>query len=486
VTDAAVEAGPGAPGLVDRMVMFVQALRRAEVPVSTAESVDAVRAIGIIDLLDRDGLRATLAATLCKRPAYRQTFDGLFELYFPARLGDGLTTSDEELSALDGDALGIDPEDIPEDATDEEMRALLRDALLRALLDGDPDLIKRLAREAVRRLGRVQAQPGRQTWFAYKVLRAMSPDTLIAPLLDLMLQGAEKGGLAEKVARTTIAERIKAFEQAVESEVRRRVAEERGIEAVEKTAVKPLADQVDFLRASRADLAELKREVYPLARRLATRLTAKRRHGESGRLDFRRTVRASLGYGGVPLETHWKPRKPHKPELVVLCDVSGSVSSFAHFTLLLTHALREQFAKVRAFAFIDTTDEVTRFFGPDADLADVMTRVQNEADVVWLDGHSDYGHAFEIFEERYPDAVGPKTSLLILGDARTNHRHPGTDTLRRVSQMARHTYWLNPEPRSYWGGGDSATWSYEPLVDEMVECRNAAQLSEFVERILPH
>src|ERR1700759_1937876 len=110
MSSAAVETDSGAPGFVDRVVMFVQALRRAEVPVSTAESVDATRAIGVIDLLDREGLRATLAATMCTRPAYRQTFDGLFELYSPARLGDGLTTSDEELDSLDAEGLGIDPE----------------------------------------------------------------------------------------------------------------------------------------------------------------------------------------------------------------------------------------------------------------------------------------------------------------------------------------------------------------------------------------
>ena len=126
--------------------------------------------------------------------------------------------------------------------------------------------------------------------------------------------------------------------------------------------------------------------MFPLARRLATRLTARRRLGRSGRLDFRRTVRASLGTGGVPLVTHHKPHKPHKPELVVLCDVSGSVAGFAHFTLMLSYALREQFTKVRAFAFIDTVDEVTDFFTPGGDVSDALARMSTEADLVWFDG----------------------------------------------------------------------------------------------------
>src|SRR5207302_482863 len=178
-------------------------------------------------------------------------------------------------------------------------------------------------------------------------------------------------------------------------------------------------EQVDFLRASRDEIAELRRKVYPLARRLATRLTAKRRLGRAGRLDVRRTVRASLSSGGVPLTTIHKPHRPHKPELVVLCDVSGSVAAFAHFTVLLAYALREQFAKVRVFAFVDTCDEVTRFFEHGGDVADALARMAQEADVVWFDGHSDYGHSFEVFGQKWPDAVTPKTSLLILGDARS-------------------------------------------------------------------
>jgi uncharacterized protein len=281
-----------------------------------------------------------------------------------------------------------------------------------------------------------------------------------------------------------LAERIRQFEEAVEAEVRRRLAEDRGVENIAKTAVKPLIEQVDFLRASRDELAELRRKVYPLARRLATRLTAKRRLGRSGRLDVRRTVRASLSSGGVPLTTIHKPHKPHKPELVVLCDVSGSVASFAHFTVLLAFALREQFAKVRVFAFVDTCDEVTSFFEHGDDVVDALARMSREADVVWFDGHSDYGHSFQVFAERWADAISPKTSLLILGDARNNYRAQSLPALRSVARRARHAYWLNPEPRQYWGSGDSAASAYGDVVP-MIECRNAAQLQEFVEQLLP-
>jgi uncharacterized protein with von Willebrand factor type A (vWA) domain len=459
-------------GLIDRTIAFVGALREAGVSVSLAECLDATRAMAAVPLLNREALRAGFAASMVKRPAYRLAFDTLFDLYFPAVLGDGI------------DAAADDSDEPPPYEQEPVDRDEARQALLDLLLEGDDDALRRFAREMVSRLGRADTQPGRQSWFTYRVLRELNPETLMAQLLEAVLAGKERGGLSEKVARQMLTERIKAFESYVESEVRRRLAEEKGVERIARTAVKPLVDQVDFLRATRADLAELRRLVYPLARRLATRLTARRRLGRAGRLDFRRTVRASLASGGVPLDTKHRPHKPHKPELVVLCDVSGSVTAFAHFTVLLAYALREQFTKVRAFAFIDTVDEVTRYFDAGDDIADAMAKIASEADVVWFDGHSDYGHAFETFAERYPDAINPRTSLLILGDGRNNYRATGVPTLRHLVTEARHAYWLNPEPRTYWGQGDSATRAYADVI-EMVECRNAAQLQEFVERLLP-
>jgi uncharacterized protein with von Willebrand factor type A (vWA) domain len=468
------EETPTSRGLLDREVEFVAALRRAGLAVSSAETVDATRAFLAVDMLDRNSLKAAFAAALCKRPQYRRTFDMLFDLYFPAVVGEGSAAGGADGESGEGEPGDgeIDPD-------------MLREMLRQALLDGDPETIAKLAKQAVSMLGRADSQPGRQSWFTYRVLRQLNPDTLIAQLLKDMLGGQDRDGFAEKVARQTISERIRQFEEAVEAEIRRRLAEDRGVDAIEKNVVKPLSEQVDFLRASRDDLAELRRQVYPLARRMATRLTARKKVEQQGRLDFRKTVRASLATGGVPLQTLHKPKKPHKPELVVFCDVSGSVSSFAHFTLMLVSALREQFSKVRAFAFIDTCDEITKYFTPGLDLADAMGKVVREADLVWFDGHSDYGHSFEVLAERYPDAITPKTSLLILGDGRNNYRASGSEALKGLSARARHSYWLNPEPKHQWGSGDSATRSYVDLVDEMVECRNAEQLTAFVARLLP-
>jgi len=460
--------------LLDTLEGFTGALRKAGVPAGTSEVLDATRVLGAIDLLDRPQLRAGLAAALVKRPVHRPTFDLLFDLWWPTAVGDPL-----ELTQRRDDESGDEAGEPGEPDLD-----ALRDELRQLLLTGDDEALRRFARLAVAELGHAGAQPGRQSWFTYRVLRALSPETLIASMLDALLAGEPRGGLAEQVARQRLQERIAALRAHVEAEVRRRVAEERDRDQVARSALPPLADQVDFLRAQREELAAMRRTVHPLARRLASRLAARRRLGREGRLDVRRTVRASLGTGGVPVETHHRPRRVHKPELVVFCDVSGSVAGFAHFTLMLTAALREQFSRVRAFAFIDTCDEVTRLFGPGADLADSVRRLAREADLVAYDGHSDYGNALRVLVERFPDAVGPKTSLLVLGDARTNYRDPGLALLKGLVDRSRHAYWLNPEPRREWGSGDSMAYRYGEVI-EMVECRNVAQLTDFVGRLLP-
>jgi uncharacterized protein len=469
-------AAPG--GLAGHLDGFVRAVREAGIPVGISQAVDAAEILTVVDLLDREQLRHGLAAVLLQRAAQRPTYDVLFDLWWPLsdRPSDDRPEDPDRRDADDGrpDAtLGVPGGD------DADLARLMREELLRLLLEGDDEALRRFARDAVDRLGRSRPSPSGQSFFGYRVMRALSPDTLVAQLLTGLLAGADRGGLAEQVARQVVRERLAAFRAAVDAEVRRRTAAERGRDKVARNAVRPLVDQVDFLRAQSADLAELRRAVGPLARRLAVRLSARRRLGREGRLDFRRTVRASLATGGVPVITHHRPRRVHKPELVVLCDVSGSVAGFSHFTLMLTQALREHFSGVRAFAFVDSTDEVTRFFRPGADVVDAVARIGREADVVAYDGHSDYGTALEVFADRWPAAVGPRTSLLVLGDGRTNYRQPGVPVLADLVRRARSAHWLNPEPRRMWGSGDSAATRYAEVVD-MVECRNAAQLAEFV------
>jgi uncharacterized protein with von Willebrand factor type A (vWA) domain len=317
--------------------------------------------------------------------------------------------------------------------------------------------------------------PGLSSWSSYTALQRVDPKQLI----DRIVAGLLGTGRTEEEADRLAAARVGDFAARVESEARRRIAEEKGADHVADVALRPSIDRLDFTSAKKADLEQLRREIYPLARRLATRLTKERHARRRGALDFRRTVRASISTGGVPLVTHHRPKRPHRTELVVLCDVSGSVANFAQFTLLLVYALREQFTKVRAFTFIDHVHEVTHHFKPGADPSQVLADLAASTAHAALWGRTNYGRAFTKFAEDYPDALGPKSSLLILGDARSNYSDLAVPVLQELAGSAKHAWWLNPEHRRHWGTGDSAAGPYGDVVP-MVECRNLTQLGEFV------
>jgi uncharacterized protein len=461
--------------LLDRHIGFLDALREAGLTISVAEGLDAVRSMQQIELLDREQLRAALAATLVKRQLHRPAFDRVFDVFYPPVTGRSAAPDSGPAAPppRDPDAAHRGPLEDP-------LRDRIRADLAGYLRDGDERTLDAVARAAVEAFGMVPGRmSGEPSWSRMAVLERVSAQTLMAGVLEAFLAGAARGGLAEQRARTTINDRIARFEQRVDVDVRRRLAEATDAATVTRTAARPTIERVNFLGATRSDLVAMRREIQPLARRLATRLARDQRRGKRGQLDFRRTIRASLSTGGVPLTTHYRPRRPLKTELVVLCDVSESVTSFAHFTLLLVYALREQFTKVRAFAFVDELDEVTRYFVPGGDVLDAVTRLATEADVTWLLGRTDYGRALELFERRFPDAIGPRTSLLILGDARSNYGELALPVLTEMAQRAKHAYWLNPERRAIWDTGDSRASEYGAIVP-MVECRNLAQLAEFV------
>jgi uncharacterized protein with von Willebrand factor type A (vWA) domain len=290
--------------------------------------------------------------------------------------------------------------------------------------------------------------------------------------------------LEERLERDEYENRIDQLKKEIEAEIRRRLVADRGVEAMARTLRKPLPEDIDFMHASRDELLMLRKALYPLARRLAVRLARKRRHGRKGPLDFRNTVRHSLSYGGVPAEPKFKYPRPTKPEIIVIADISGSVAAFARFTLHMVYALAAQFSKVRSFVFIDGIDEVTRFFDGVEDIGEAVHRVNTEADVVWVDGHSDYGHALEVFWQKWGKEISPKTTVIVLGDARNNYHASQSWVLKEMQHRARHVYWLNPEPRSYWDTGDSIVGEYATHCDGTFECRNLRQLEAFVDHLV--
>src|SRR4051794_13257266 len=460
-------------GLLTTHISFLEALRGAGVPVSLAEDLDAIAAFSVLDWGDREAIRQGYAATLVKRHAQRPTFETLFDLYFPRLVGDGVATDGAlATSSTDsvGDGVGDGVSDGPAELAD------LRVRLAEALASADQDALRQLAGEAVGRFGAMRGRgPGLSSWSAYTTLQRVSPQTLVDQVVSALL--AE--GRVDDEARRTADRRVGAFAGLVEADARRRIAAEKGPDHVARVAVRPSIDRLDFTSARKADLAEMRREIYPLARRLAARIARERHAKRRGPLDFRRTVRASVSTGGVPLVTHHKPKRPHRPELVVLCDVSGSVASFAQFTLMLVYALHEQFGKVRAFTFVDQVHEVTDVFRPGTDLGEVMggLAARTEHAAAW--GRTNYGRSFASFVDQHPDALGPKSSLLVLGGPRSNYSGLNVDAPREMAGRARPAWWLNPEHPRPWDPGGSAAPAFAGVVP-MVECRNLAQLSHFV------
>jgi uncharacterized protein len=475
--------------MLDVLNGFVMELRAAGIPVSLTESIDAMAAVKEIPLEDRSAFKAALGCTMVKNQAHYRAFETVFEVYFSLR---GM--SQKELAELDGENLG--------DASQEQLQQMMQadaqgglegltpeelaEMLYNALLNADQMMMRALAKAAVTRFSGME--PGRPvggTYYLYRTLRNLDLDSMLEKLMEASRDqaGGELTDLEERLEKDEFEDRITKMRQEVEAEIRRRLVADRGAEAMAKTLRKPLPEDVDFMHATRDEMVSLRKAIYPLTRKLAVRLARKRRHGRKGPLDFRRTVRTSLSYGGVPADPKFKYPKPNKPEIIVIADISGSVAAFARFTLQLVYAIQGQFSKVRSFVFIDGIDEVTKYFEGVEDITEAIHRVNTEADVIWVDGHSDYGHAFEVFWSKYGKEVTSKSTVLLLGDARNNYHASQAWVVKELSKKARHVYWLNPEPRSYWDTGDSILSEYAAHTDGAFECRNLRQLEKFVEHL---
>jgi uncharacterized protein with von Willebrand factor type A (vWA) domain len=481
--------------MLDLLSGFVTELRRAGLPVSLTEHLDAAEAVHHIPLEDREALKYALAATLVKSSSHWRAFETAFEVFFAVRSGGHGTAG--ELDA-DGNEIGEDADGAGageggtrgrgrsphgagggEGMTPEE----LAEMLFKSLMSADNALMNAVARGAVDRYAGME--PGRPvggTYYLYRTLRNLDLDGMLAKLMGQARAEAvgELTDLEERLVGDEYKARIEKFRRAVESEIRRRLVEDRGAEALARSVRKPLPEDIDVMHATREELAVLHRVLQPLSRKLAVRLARKRRHGRKGPLDFRATMRRSLSTGGVPIEPRFRHPRPAKPEIFVIADISGSVASFARFTLHLVYAISSQFSKVRSFVFVDGIDEVTRFFEGVVDPAEAVARINSEADVIWVDGHSDYGHALTEFHRRWGDQVTSRSSVLLLGDARNNYHASQSWVIEDIQRKARHVYWLNPEPRDYWGSGDSIVGEYAAHCDEVVECRTLRQLEHFV------
>nr|WP_246306262.1 VWA domain-containing protein [Allobranchiibius huperziae] len=441
-------------------------MRDHGIRVGTSEVADAARIATALGLDDRIRLRGGVAAAMLRRAGDREVFDRLFDLYFPAAPGRRTVARAESVDEL-------------------------RDQLVQALADNDAQGLEDLAAAAVDLLGEVANGDEQQGYSSAQTISRLQPQRAIAAARQQSRgargehSGSGQGGeqLSDRFDREEMRARVAAFRRRIEAEALRRNTQVRSRERVARFGVGSGIEQRDFLSAGTKDLDELRRHIDPLARKLAARMSARRAAGR-GEIDVRRTLRRSLSTGGVPIDPAYRERRRHRPDLIVLADLSGSVGAFSTFTMLLMQALHAQFRKVRAYGFVSSTAEITDVLKDAEPGAPLGIWARRTREFTAHGTSSSYGTAFRGFVRSEWESIGPRSTVLILGDARTNYGDPGVAHVAAIAARARHVAWLNPEPARMWDTGDSVAAAYGAIVD-MHECRNLDQLRAFVARVLP-
>jgi uncharacterized protein with von Willebrand factor type A (vWA) domain len=436
-------------------------LRREGVAVGTSELLDAFAVLGEIGWTEQEDFREALAATLAKSQEDRRVFELVFDRFFFRAVE--LAASQQGIREQ-GDSSGIASLDL-EELTDEQLEAL-RAQIAAALRDGSEGAMRDLARMAIAAFGRRQEGSGVIGVDVQRIRRALG--LRAEPQPELPPEDPRRDGLPRAALRR--------FEALLRRELER--------EQIERTGSLPPARALGELDRALpsgplADLAAVHRVVAQLRRRLATQGMQNRGHRRHAHVDVRRTMRASLQTGGVPVVLKYRPRRPKRPEIYVLCDVSTSVTSASVFFLSVLHALHDTFRKMRSFVFIERISEVTDIFERERNFKAVSERIAGDAGVADISGYTDYGRVWSEFLAQVQDDLHPRATVIVLGDARTNGRDPRADIFAQIAARAGRTFWLNPEPRLYWNYGDSVISAYEQHCTAF-ECWTTAQLEDFV------
>jgi uncharacterized protein with von Willebrand factor type A (vWA) domain len=444
---------PGPAGMAPRLLEFADELRREGVAVGTSELLDAIHALDAVSWTSREDFQESLAATLAKSQEDRHILDVLFDrFFFRAVEREAVERGLTETRFRGGTDLDLDA-----------LRERIREAI-RAGSDGE---MRDLARLAIAAFGRQGEGSGVIGVDVQRIRRTLGLK-------------AEKSGGEMLDPDAVPRERLQEFEQHVRRELERQLIER----TQSLPPAKPLREFDRALPSNPAqDLSQVHRVVAQLKKRLASHGREHRGRRRSWQVDVRRTMRASLQTGGVPLELKYRPRRPRRPELYVLCDVSTSVTSASVFFLSVLHALHDQFRKLRSFVFVERISEVTDVFERERSFEAVSRRIATDAGVADVSGYTDYGRVWLEFLDKVVDDLDPRSTVIVLGDARTNGREPHAQVFGRVAQGAGRTFWINPEPRLYWNYGDSVMAAYEPHCDGVFECWTTKQLEGFVNAI---
>jgi uncharacterized protein with von Willebrand factor type A (vWA) domain len=438
---------------------FFRAARGAGVRVSPAESIDAMRAVAEVGFADRALLRDALLLTLAKNQDEKQALGDCFDLFFSrAEMQQTANANAPEGQAASAASAGGE-------ATSQELGELTQ-----MLLSHD--------RSAV-----AAAMAGASSAAALSDIRYFTQRGLFQTKMLERLGIARLRDDLDRLAVTNPAEaeRLAAALDALRENLREMVSQALllyGREESENLRHEILRN-APLARLERRQVEQMKALIRAIARRLRERYGKPRKRQRRGHLDVRKTMRRNAAWGGIPFLTAWKRRHRDRPKIVALCDVSGSVAQVSDFFLLLIHSLHEVVDDVRSFAFSGHLIEVSEILdtqSPEAAMQEIMSKVGF--------GSSDYGRSLLDFERQWLRAVTPKTTVIILGDARTNKLDPRADILRTISERAKRVVWLNPEGRMAWGWGDSEMPRYAPFCNLVRQCATAKQLERAVSDIV--
>ncbi len=450
------ERGPG--GFDGQLLGFAEELRQEGMALGTSELLDTFAALQHVSWTSQADFKEAMAATLAKSPEDRRIFELVFERFF-FRAAEAEASRQNISESAAGQGAGSDLE-LDLDA--------LRQQIAAALQEGSDAQLGDLARLAIAAFGRGEGS-GVLGVDVQRIRRALGLRT--EPQPDLPPGDPRRDGVPR--------EQLRRFEAHLRREL------ERGL--IERTASlppkRPLSELDRALPTGPIqDLAAVHRVVAQLKRRLATQGHELKGHRHHAHVDVRRTMRASLQTGGVPVELKYRPRRPRRPEIFVLCDVSTSVTSASTFFLSVLHALHDSFRKLRSFVFIERISEVTDVFERERDFRAASEAVSKDAGVADISGYTDYGRVWTEFLALIEDELHPRATVIVLGDARTNGRPPREDVFAAITARAGRTFWLNPEPRLYWNYGDSVIAAYAQYCNAF-ECWRTDQLEDFVKAL---
>jgi uncharacterized protein with von Willebrand factor type A (vWA) domain len=452
-------------GLPARILELGAELRREGVAIGTSELLDAFAVLREISWTSQEDFREALAATLAKSQEDRRVFELVFDRFFFRAV---------ELAAAKEGVHEQDRTDLAE-LSDDELEAL-RGQIAAALREGAEGSMRDLARLAIAAFAR-RGDSGVIGVDVQRIRRALGLRAeRLGPSGSEGFPGEPELASDDPRREGLPRDALRRFEALLRRELERAQVERSG----NLPPARPLGELDRALPSGPlADLAAVHRVVAQLRRRLATQGLQARGHHRHAHVDVRRTIRASLQTGGVPVVLKHRPRRPRRPELYVLCDVSTSVTSASVFFLSVLHALHDTFRRMRSFVFIERISEVTDIFEHERDFKTVSERIAGDAGVADVSGYTDYGRVWSEFLTLVEDDLHPRATVIVLGDARTNGRDPRADTFGEIAAHAGRTFWLNPEPRLYWNYGDSVIAAYERYCIAF-ECWTTGQLEDFV------